>query len=197
MLSCLARTPFKPVNNDSDDDSDCNSDATPTGSPDRTVGGRQLIDGSRCLYVDSRRLSGARDPAAGTAAAEIVGRSVEKPTGHCFGVQPGGSAPASLLIDCRSAGPDLFPFYRGLVTQLAKRPSRYAKLVFSSTNGATDEFIVNLRTTLPTTLQPRVISLRADGVPTHELGQMGFRQNALPAYVRADYGRLLESEDSL
>ena len=73
----------------------------------------------------------------------------------------------------------------------------YAKLVFSSTNNATDEFIVRLRTTLPTTLQPRVISLRADGVPTHELGQMGFRQNALPAYVRADYGRLLESEDSL
>ena len=161
------------------------------------MGGRQLIDGSRCLYVDSRRLSGSRDPAAGTAAAEIVGRSVEKPTGHCFGVQPGGSAPASLLIDCRSSGPDLFPFYRGLVAQLAKRPSRYAKLVFSSTNRATDEFIVNLRTTLPTTLQPRVVSLRADGVPTHELGQMGFRQNALPAYVRADYGRLLESEDSL
>ena len=104
MLSCLARTPFKPVNNDSDDDSDCNSDAT---------------------------------------------------------------------------------------------PSRYAKLVFSSTDRATDEFIVKLRATLPTTLQPRVISLRAEGVPTHELAQMGFRQNALPAYVRADYGRLLESEDSL
>ena len=106
-------------------------------------------------------------------------------------------APTSLLVDCRSAGPDLFPFYRGLVAQLAKRPSRYAKLVFSSTDRATDEFIVRLRTTLPTTLQPRVVSLRADGVPTHELGQMGFRQNALPAYVRADYGRLLESEDSL
>jgi hypothetical protein len=41
------------------------------------------------------------------------------------------------------------------------------------------------------------LALRGDGVPTHELGQMGFRQNALPAYVRADYGRLLESEDSL
>ena len=107
MLSCLARTPFKPINNDSEDDSDCNSDATPTGSPDRTVGGRQLIDGSRCLYVDSRRLSGSRDPAAGTAAAEIVCRSIAKPT----------EAPTSLLVDCRSAGPDLFPFYRGLVTQ--------------------------------------------------------------------------------
>ena len=34
-------------------------------------------------------------------------------------------------------------------------------------------------------------------VPTHELAEMGFRQNALPASVRADYGRLLESEDSL
>ena len=189
MLSCLARTPFKPVNNDSDsdDDTDCNSDATPTGSPDREVGGRRLIDGSRCLYVDSRRLSGSRDPASGMAAAEIVGRSIAKPT----------EAPTSLLVDCRSAGPDLFPFYRGLVTQLAKRPSRYAKICFSSTDSATDEFIVKLRTTLPTTLQPRIVSLRADGVPTHELAQMGFRQNALPAYVRADYGRLLESEDSL
>ena len=105
--------------------------------------------------------------------------------------------PTSLLVDCRSVGPDLFPFYRGLVTQLAKRPSRYAKLVFSSTDRATDEFIVKLRATLPTTLQPRIISLRAEGVPTHELGQMGFRQNALPSYVRADYSRLLESEDSL
>ena len=81
--------------------------------------------------------------------------------------------------------------------RLARRPSRYAKLVFSSTNGATDKYIVKLRTTLPTKLQSRVISLHGDGVPTHELGQMGFRQNALPAYVRADYGRLLESEDSL
>ena len=81
--------------------------------------------------------------------------------------------------------------------RLVRRPSRYAKLVFSSTNSATDEFIVKLRTTLPTTLQPRIVSLRADGVPTHELAQMGFRQNALPSYVRADYGRLLESEDSL
>ena len=189
MLSCLARTPFKPINNesDSDDDTDCNSDATPAGSPDREVGGRRLIDGSRCLYVDSRRLSGSRDPASGTAAAEIVGRSIAKPT----------EAPTSLLVDCRSSGPDLFPFYRGLVIQLARRPSRYAKLVFSSTNHATNEFILKLRTTLPTTLQPRVISLRAEAVPTHELGQMGFRQNALPAYVRADYGRLLESEDSL
>ena len=81
--------------------------------------------------------------------------------------------------------------------RLARRPSRYAKLVFSSTNGATDEYIVKLRSSLPGDLKSRVISLRADGVPTHELGQMGFRQNALPAYVRADYGRLLESEDSL
>ena len=189
MLSCLARTPFKPINNDSDsdEDTDCNSDATPAGSPDREVGGRRLIDGSRCLYVDSRRLSGSRDPAGGAAAAEIVGRSIAKLT----------EAPTSLLVDCRSSGPDLFPFYRGLVTQLAKRPSRYAKLVFSSTNSATDEFIVKLRASLPGDLKSRVISLRADGVPTHELGQMGFRQNALPAYVRADYGRLLESEDSL
>ena len=109
MLSCLARTPFKPINNDSDsdDDTDCNSDATPAGSPDREVRGRRLIDGSWCLYVDSRRLSGSRDPASGTAAAEIVGRSIAKPT----------EAPTSLLVDCRSAGPDLFPFYRGLVTQ--------------------------------------------------------------------------------
>ena len=81
--------------------------------------------------------------------------------------------------------------------RLARRPSRYAKLVFSSTDHATDEFIVRLRTTLPATLQPRVVSLHGDGVPTHELAQMGFRQNALPAYVRADYSRLLESEDSL
>ena len=81
--------------------------------------------------------------------------------------------------------------------RLARRPSRYAKLVFSSTNGATDEYIVKLRSSLPGDLKSRVISLRADGVPSHELGQMGFRQNALPAYVRADYGRLLESEDSL
>ena len=108
MLSCLSRTPFKPVNDsDSDDDTDCNSDATPAGSPDREVGGRRLIDGSRCLYVDSRRLSGSRDPAGGAAAAEIVGRSIAKPT----------EAPTSLLVDCRSSGPDLFPFYRGLVTQ--------------------------------------------------------------------------------
>ena len=69
--------------------------------------------------------------------------------------------------------------------------------MFSSTDHATDAYIVGLRTTLPTTLQPRVVSLRADGVPTHELAQMGFRQNALPSYVRADYSRLLESEDSL
>ena len=117
MLSCLARTPFKPINNDSDsddDDTDCNSDATPTGSPDREVGGRRLIDGSRCLYVDSRRLSGSRDPAGGTAAAEIVGRSIAKPT----------EAPTSLLVDCRSAGPDLFPFYRGLVTQFIPASER-------------------------------------------------------------------------
>ena len=29
MLSCLARTPFKPINNESDDDSDCNSGRDP------------------------------------------------------------------------------------------------------------------------------------------------------------------------
>lgn len=199
MLSCLTRTPFKPVNNDSDidDDTDCNSDATPAGSPDRLVGGRRLIDGSRCLYVDSRRLSGGSDLAAAVAAAEIVGRSVEKPSEICFGEQPGGNAPASLLVDCRSAGPGLFPFYRGLMTQLARRPTRYAKIVFSSTDRATDEYIIKLRKTLPPDLQTRIVSLRGDGVPTHALGQMGFRQNALPAYVRADYACLLESEDSL
>ena len=199
MLSCLTRTPFKPVNNDSDsdDDTDWNSDATPAGSPDRLVGGRRLIDGSRCLYVDSRRLSGGSDLAAAVAAAEMVGRSVEQPAEICFGAQPGGRAPAPPLVDCRSAGPGLFPFYRGLVTQLARRPTRYAKIVFSSTDLATDDYIVELRDTLPSNLRARVISLRGEGVPTHALGQMGFRQNALPAYVRADYACLLESEVSL
>ena len=93
-------------------------------------------------------------------------------------------------------GPDR-SLAKPVVANFASSSLRYAKIVFSSTSRATDEFIVGLRTTLPTTLQPRVISLRADGVPTHELGQMGFRQNALPAYVRADYSRLLESEGSL
>ena len=81
--------------------------------------------------------------------------------------------------------------------RLARRPSRYAKLVFSSTDRATDDYIVKLRASLPGDLKSRVISLRGEGVPTRELAQMGFRQNALPSYVRADYSRLLESEDSL
>ena len=72
MLSCLARTPFKPINNDSDsdDDTDCNSDATPAGSPDRD-GGRPPADRrARDVSTSTRGDCPARETRpAGTAAA--------------------------------------------------------------------------------------------------------------------------------